>query len=317
MNESDLATTSLIALGVPSQLIHLPLTGGMYLENSGGIPINHYWPGASVGIRKEPEHVVPQQRAEAFLVANSVLAILTVVKDNVPVDRQIEFDCFYMYLTKGFAQSLVAIDATCQSKCYLDAFRILRSLHGQVYLLLLFALGPHLFDKWLKDPKNEIFLDGAIRRESSKYGLHIYPHLYEEYSEIVHGQHQAQKELGFMVKGLFPEIVPIANRVYVTTKLLFGVIGWIGMCYLSLDYRPNSVNQLADLDSLWCFFQEEMLAPNRSDHLFTTVAVDRHWNKVGKNKWVISEPFNYKEFKRQIGLFHRDHSIKLLSSKYR
>ena len=232
-------------------------------------------------------------------------------------DRQQEFAVAYLFLLKGLAQTASSVHTLSSAGCYLDAISVIRSLHGRVNLLALFALGPHLFDEWLKTPKESRFLDGHIRDELANHKITIFPHLYEQFSETIHGQYQALAETGYLQEGLFPRIFAIENQVLVASKLLFGVVGCIGLSVLALWPCQAIVADLKEEETLFAFLVDKLLPPYRFDHLFTSIAEDRHWRKSGKDRKIVGEAFDHTEFRRQVELFGRKQRPKELGKPYR
>ena len=308
------AMCAIAALGAPEDVIHIPITGALYLQEMGGPSISTYWSGPEVA---EKSNLIQKQRGEMFLVVTSVLSLMELYALPSSPDKQQKFDVIFLFFLKSFAQTAVAVHHLSSAGCYLDAFSLIRSLVGRVNLLALFALAPHLFDEWLRFPKDKCFLDRYIRKELASHGITIFPHFYHQFSEAIHGQYQAVGETGYMEKGLFPKIIPIENQVLVANKLLFGVIGNIGLSALSLWPRPGSSEVLKEQERLFAFVVKELLPPNRFDHLFTTIAQERHWKSVEKNKTVIGEWFDQNVFRRELKLFGGNPPAKKLGDRYR
>jgi len=303
-------------MGVPNNTLHIPLIGSQYLEEMGWTPTSSFWNGTA---RSLPE----RQRNELYLVASGTIWIgLLLHKLPQQNDYRLQFDIAYLFQQKGVLQTLRSIDLLCSANCYPDALTIVRSLHTRLNLLILCSCGPYLFDDWLKNPKHEIFIDGHIRTELANHGLYPFPHLYDTFSEIVHGQYQALNESGYMVNGLFPEIPAIANLVLVGAKFLIGVMGWVGLSMLLQDRGGEGrgtrlPHELQEAVLLYKYFRESLLVPNRYDHLWTMIPEERHWNKAGKGKKIVAQWFEFDEYRRQLGLFHRKSQPKQLGKKYR
>ena len=184
-------------------------------------------------------------------------------------------------------------------------------------LLALFALGPHLFDEWLKDPRDKRFLDGRIRDELANHGISIFPHLYEQFSESVHGQYQALADAGYLEEGLLRRIVALENQVLVASKLLFGAVGTLGLSALELWPREGIRENLDESKELFGFLLDQILPPHRWGHLFTTIAEERHWRPAGKDKEIVAEWLDHGELRRQLELFGRKSRPKELGRPYR
>lgn len=313
--DENSALHAIATLGVPKEVLHIPLTGALYLQEMGGPAISTYWSGPEVA---EKSNLIQKQRGEMFLVVTSALSLVGLYAHPSSSGRQQEFDFIFLFFLKGFAQTAAAVHMLSSAGCYLDAFALIRSLAGRINLLALFALGPHLFDEWLKSPREKRFLDGHIRKELASHGITIFPHFYEHFSEVIHGQYQAITELGYTQEGLFPKIVPIENQVLVASKLLFGVIGTIGLSALALWPRQGISEELKEQERLFAFVVDELLPSNRLDHLFTTIAQERHWKETSeKNKKVIGEWFDPTGFRRQLNLFGGNPPAKQLGKVYR
>jgi hypothetical protein len=134
---------------------------------------------------------------------------------------------------------------------------------------------------------------------------------------FTHAQFTALSEVGYMEMGLFPRIPSIENRILESAKLLFGIIGSVGLSMLSLEPREKIEQDLSEHESLSNFMQETILKPNRFDHLLASIAEDRHWVEVGKNRKAIAYWFSSTELRRQLELFHRQSQPKRLGKQYR
>ncbi|MGP0592919.1 hypothetical protein ACTRXD_10355 [Nitrospira sp. T9] len=309
------ALHAIAALGVPKDLSHIPLTGALYCQEMGGPEISTYWSGPEVA---EQSNLIQKQRGEMFLVVNSVLSLAHLYARASSPGRHQEFDFTFLFFLKGFAQTAASVNLLCGAGCYLDALALIRSLASRVNLLALFALAPHLFDEWLIEPKDKCFSDGNVRKELSSHGITIFPHFYKQFSEVIHSQYQAVGEAGYMQKGLFPKVVSIENQILVASKLLFGVIGNIGLSVLALCPRPEIREELKEEKRLFAFFVHELLPPNRFDHLFTTIAKERHWKKTSKKQEeVIGEWFDLSIFRRQLDLFSQNSPAMELGNLYK
>lgn len=86
---STAALLALRALGTPQGVLHVPLTGALYLEEMGGPTVSSYWPGPEVA---NVEDVAVRQRAEMFLVVTAVLSLMRLYARPSAPGRQQEFD---------------------------------------------------------------------------------------------------------------------------------------------------------------------------------------------------------------------------------
>lgn len=303
----------LLKLGVPPEGVEYPFAGALYLEGVGGPPLSSFWNELSPDL-------VARQRDEFFLAGTTALAVAQLPRD-IPHrnDWRLSFDVAYLFQTKPLVQAIQAINLFCTARCYSDAFSVIRTLHSRTQQLVLFSLGPHLFDEWLRNPGHEKFLDGHIRGELSNQGIYVFSHLYDQLSEVVHGQLQALSETGYFEKGLFPEIPAVANMVFVAAKFLLGVIGWVGVSAVLVDQdgvaqKPPGIEALT---AIYSTMFSNVLRPARFDHLWTMLAEERHWEKAGKDKTIIAKWFQFEEYQRQLRLFHRPGQPKSLGKRYR
>jgi hypothetical protein len=304
---------ALLEIGVPTDVIVLPLTGGLYLEAMGGPPRCSYWNST------KDSPILEKQRDEYYLAGTSALMVAHLMT-KVPNQEEwrLKFDVVYLFQVKLLAQTIRAIDLLCSAHCYGDALTLVRSLHSRAYQVILFSLSPELFDEWLRSPRHEKFLDGHMRAELGNLNIHIFPHLYEQFSEVIHGQFQGLADAGYFEQGLFPKVLPIANMAYVSAKFLMGVIGWAGVCALLQDRGSLALpEELNNLQKLYAFLVKGILIPNRFEHLWTMMAEERHWEKVSKTEVSIGKWFDFDEYKRQLDLFHRRSQPKKLGKKYR
>ena len=73
-----------------------------------------------------------------------------------------------------------------------------------------------------------------------------------------------------------------------------------------------------DMDELYEHFFKTILDPSRLDHVFSVVlGEDRHWKKIGKNKFNPGGTYSFAQLKDQIQKFHRtDGNQNRLSKRY-
>jgi hypothetical protein len=195
---------ALVALEVPSALVRIPIAGALYLENMDAPEPALWWP-SDLG-SNDVDNWLARQHAELSLVLTSTLSVMALFGRPSKRDEDIDFDVAFLLLAKGLAPSAAAIQLLTGARCYADGFGVVRSLHTRVNLLALMSFGPHLFDEWLKAPKQPRFLDGRVRAELLNHGIYTFPHMYEQASEVVHSQLSALAEAGYMEAGLFPRI---------------------------------------------------------------------------------------------------------------
>jgi len=287
----------------------------MYLEEMGAPEAALWWPAENPD--DKVANWLARQHTEFSLVVTSALSLAPLFGQPSTLDWEIDFNIAYLFFAKGCAQAAAAIQLLTHSRCYADAFTTVRGLHTRVNFLTLMALGPHLFDEWLKSPKESRFLDGHVRDELANHEIGTFPHVYEHASEVVHAQFTALAEAGYMETGLFPRVPAIENRVLASAKFLFGIIGWVGVSVLALQAGSRIDQELRDHENLFAFLDRDILAPNQFDHLLASIAEDRHWTTIGKDKMAIAHWFSASEFRRQLELFHRSSQPKRLGKQYR
>ena len=257
-------------------------------------------------------------REEYYVILSSYLSLVGLSHNIKPKNEwRLKFDCAFLLQTKSIMQSSNSLDLLTKNCCYNDAFAICRTLISRLNLLLIFALNPDLFDEWLKNPKDEKFLDGHIRKELSNNGISTVDHLYELTSEIIHYHHDGLVNSGYFEKGGFVEIPGVSNQIYVIAKFVLGMMFQTVISMIIQDYDGESLPEdIGELDKLFNWFLNSYLVSNRYDHIFTFFAEDRHWEKVGKNKYKFWSEYNFIELRNQIIKFHRNNQKKKLSKKY-
>ena len=298
----------LIEYGVPSNSVHIPVAGGVYFQEMGGVSINTYWNSSEFN-----------NRDELFMISNTYFSLQNFVTMLQHYNGWREkFDVAFMFQLKPNAQSLLSLDKLLSSNCYIDAFAVLRSMLSRLNLLLLCSLKPALFDCWLKNPKQEIFLDGHIRKELENNGIFTMNHLYELSSEIIHGHLRGLENVGYMQQGIFPHIPAIENQILVISKFIFGMSCFSMISMMKIDRNLKLDDDgLVTHNNLMKFFLSTCLVHNRYDHLWTVIAKGRHWRKSGKNKMIIGGSFDHQKYFDLLLKFHRaSGQKKKLSSKY-
>jgi hypothetical protein len=305
----DRQLRTLFAWGLDRRYVDHLVGASLWFQEMGGTPVDEYW--------KLPPRF--DLRDEFFLVANSVFALASIVSTLTPAhDWCLSFQVAFLYQTKAHAQGVVALDTLARERCYADAFAVARAIHSRVNLLVLCSLAPGLFDRWLKNPQNPLFLDGNIRAELEAHGIDTMDHLYEAASEILHGQHEASTEIGYLQKGVFPDLPPIADQLYTMGKFMLAASAF-GMIQMSkLDGQDGEAAAQVDIETLYDRLQQDVLHQARLDHLWTTLASARHWRKVGKDRYDAGGLFRFSSYRDQLEKFHRSsRQRKTLSKKYR
>lgn len=300
----------LVALGVPVDAVKYPLAAAHHLEAMGGPSLSSYWnatPQPSLACARDKFLL-------AGVMALSVHRLLAAV--DYSHEWRLQFDVVYMSQSKSLAQSIKTIDLLCEAHCYADALSVIRTLHSRTQQLVLFSLCPCLYEEWLRNPRHEKFLDGHMRSELANHGIYVFPHLYDQASEVIHGHISALSEGGYFESGLFPEIPSMANTVYVIAKSLAGVIGWTGLSATIADLKnQNQDSSITAIARIYTSMLKDVLDPRDICSIWSLLGQDRHWEKTGKNKRT-ARWFDFIEYQRQLQLFHRQVQPKRLSKKY-
>jgi len=286
------------------------VSGGSFLQDEGGSDLNTYW-------NNSKNFTV---RDEFFLIANTILPLAKITTELEGEDWLLTFQAAFLSQVKQTVQSVRALDLLALSNCYADAFSVIRALHSRTNLMILFSLNPYLFRHWLDHPKDPKYLDGHIRNELGNHGLRTMIHSYEHNSELLHGQIQAHAEVGLFEKGIFNDIFAIKNQLYVLGKFIVAAFAHtiIQASMVGEIKKGQNKEEIANFESMFNQFFDTILSQNRWDHLFATIAKDRHWEKIGKKKYDIGGAFNYLEYKDQLIKFHRSSGQrKQLSKAYR
>ncbi|KAF0148025.1 MAG: hypothetical protein FD143_2968 [Ignavibacteria bacterium] len=292
---------------IPDHSIANIVAGAAYYENLNGVPSTEYWNNKDFDTRDE-----------FFVILNSFFGFFSLVK-RIPERNEwrLKFDVAFLFQLKSTSQSAFSINLLTSKHCYPDAFAICRTMISRLNQLILFAFNPELFDEWLKNPKDEKFLDGHIRNELTNNGISTVSHLYELTSEIIHSQYEGLVNAGYFEKGLFPEIPALRNQIFVIAKFILGMSYQTVLSMFLKDCDENNIpDELKYYNDLFEWFLKSYLVPNRIDHVFTFLAEDRHVEKVGKDKYKIGSTFNFNEVRNQIGKYHRKGQPKRLSKKY-
>lgn len=297
---------NLIFNEIPEEMLSLLVSGGLYFEHMNGVPLSEYWN------QKQFDN-----RDEFFVMLNSYFSLVSAI-NKTPHNNEwrLKFDVAYLFQLKSNAQSAKSLDILANSGCYADSYVICRAMISRVNLLMLCALNPNLFDQWLKNPKDERFLDGHVRSELINNGLNTIPHFYELMSEIIHGHATGLADIGYLQKGLFTEIKPIRNQIYVMAKFIIAMSYQLMLSMALQDCNGKVPDGLRVYDDFFQWLKKHYLVHNRIDQLFTFMAEDRHTEKIGKDKYVVGSTYNYDEIRVQLSKFHRTGQSKKLSKKY-
>jgi hypothetical protein len=300
----------LVALGVPADAVEVPLAAARHLEAMGGPSLQSYW-------NATPRPSLSCSRDKFLLAGVMALAVHRLLATvHCRHEWRLQLDVVYMTQTKPLVQSIKAVDLLCEARCYADALSVIRTLHSRTQQLVLFSLNPCLYEEWLQNPRHEKFLDGHIRRELASHGIHIFPHLYDQASEVIHGHLGALAEAGFFERGLFPEIPSVANTVFVLAKSLAGVMGWTGLSAVAADLGQEQDKFVKDVTRVYSSMLSAVLNPRDIYSIWSLLGQDRHWEKTGKDKHTV-RLFDFEDYQRQLQLFHRQTKPKRLSKKYR
>lgn len=294
--------------GVPEELSNLLIAGGMYLEGQGGIPLSDYW--------LSPTTV--NMRDEFFVVANTYLAVARIIPKLKCNHAWAEaFHVAFLLHMKANMQAINSLDSLCSMRCYGDAFSVIRSMHSRVNLLLLSALNPYLFNEWMRNPKDPKFLDGKVREILLNNNINTMDHMYEHYSEIIHGQFQALVDVGYMTGGIFPDLPAIMNQAYVSAKYLLAIAGYSLVVMSSADLgESNLPEKMKQAVILYDKMEDYIFAIGRLEHLQTVFAEQRHWVSVGKDKVIAGTAYSPSQLRDQIEKFHREKQPKTLRKPY-
>lgn len=303
----------LLHLGVPTSAVHHPLAGALWLDECGGPSSASFW-------KSTDPSLVERQRDEFFLAGTLALAGAKLLR-AVPHrnDWRLQFDVAYLCETKSLGQSIKSVDLLCSGKCYADALSVIRALHSRAARLVLFSLGPHLFDEWLHDSENKKFRDANTRHELSNHDVYVFPHFYHWFSDMVHGRLEALEEVGHFEAGLFPEIPAIENMVFVAAKLLLGIMGWTALsaAVVDQDGAPTAVADVIDIRNIYAAqFRDAALDAARFDHLWTTIPQERHAERALRDGMIDVKWFDFEDYQRRLGLFHRQEHPLQLSTNY-
>lgn len=301
---------TLLKLGFSDDQTAYLVSGGMWFEESGGCALSTYW--------NDPEKF--SMHDEFYLIANLLFSLAGFSNKNIKNDDLLSYQVVYLYFLKPNAQSILSITNLIENKCYGDAFAVCRSLHARVNLMLLLSLEPKLFDDWLRNPKEDCYLEGHIRTELNKFGICTMDHIYKLASEVIHNQYQSNADIGYFEKGLFSDIPAIENQILVSAKYILAAAAYSMLQYGLLSKADNGAYK--DYEIMNSFFNKLLksyLVQSRFEHLFTLIGEDRHWEKVGKNKVSMGGLFNFSTYSDNLSKFRSKKGkgqIKKLGKEY-
>ncbi|MDR6966146.1 hypothetical protein J2X31_000139 [Flavobacterium arsenatis] len=297
----------LIENEIPKEGINEILKGALFFEKTNGVSTSEYWKSKEL-----------TNRDEFYIVLNSYFGLIGAINENPENNEwRLKFDVAFLFQLKSNAQSAKSIELLTNNKCYADALVICRTLISRLNLLILCALNPDLFNIWLKNPKEKIFLDGQIRNELKNNNISLPTHLYEFYSEITHGQVQGLGEIGYFEQGLFADVKPAENQIWVTAKFIIATIYFTVLCMAVQDCEGKNIpERFKNHLILFEFFQKKYLVHNRIDQIWTFLLEDRHIEKAGKDESIFGRNYDFNGLKEQIIKFHRKGQKKKLSKKY-
>jgi len=314
MSKSLLEEKLIVLIGYglsESQAVKL-IAGGIYFQKSGGVDLTTYW--------NDPSNF--NIRDEFFLIANSHLAFIKLIEELDVIylrDWLGEFQVAYLFQIKLNAQTIKSIDVLLSQNCYADAFTLCRTLQSRTNFLLLCSLAPELFDHWLRNPNDQRYREGQVRKELAALSINTMDHIYKLASEIIHGHFLGHSGIGYFEKGWFKEIPPVRHQVYTIAKFLLAASTYAFIQAMLIGSKDGAnIRDTDDMDQLYEHFFKTILDPSRLDPVFSVVlGEDRHWKKIGKNEFNPGGTYSFAQLKDQIQKFHRtDGNQNRLSKRY-
>jgi len=289
----------LVDYGVSESQAAMLIVGGILFQQTGGIELATYW--------NDPGNF--SIRDEFFLVANSHLAFIELIKqlDTIYLEDWLgEFQVAYLFQMKLNAQTIKSIDILLSNNCYADAFCICRALQSRTNLLLLCVLAPELFDDWWSNPDAKRYREGQVQKELASLGINTMDHIYKLGCEIVHGHVIGHAGIGYFQEGWFKEISGVHHQIYAIAKFLLAASTYAFIQAMLIGSKAGAnIVGVKDMDQLYGHFFKTILAPNRIDHYFTVfLAEDRHWKKIGQNKFIGGGTYSFTHLKDLIHKFH-------------
>lgn len=273
--------------------------------------------GVTTGVEPFWKSETLSLRDEFFLVASLYYdSIGQIEKNKEQNEWRVSYDVAAIFLAKANAQTIRALELLVGAHCYADAFVLCRNLHSRLNLQILTALQPDLFDWWLKEPTAVIFREREMHGELENNGIPVMTHFYDLASEIAHSHASGLDATGFFNTGFFPELAPLANRIYTFAKFIIAGMAWTTICAIQVDATPTVPPEITARKALFDKLFADVLVTNRWDHVFLLMAEERHWKKIGKDKYQIGGGLNFTAIEEQMSKFHRSGQRKKLSKSY-
>jgi len=113
-------------------------------------------------------------RDEFYLTFYVLLMLLDSCKEGEINEWKLKFNVAFLYHIKFLMESCITIDMAIKRNYYTVCYPLLRSVHSNLFLVILSSFNPELFDHWLKNQKDNRYADGNIRNELLSHGLYIY-----------------------------------------------------------------------------------------------------------------------------------------------
>lgn len=286
------------------------IEGGLYFQRNDGVDVTTYWQKPSFDTRDE-----------FFLIANSNLTFIKLIKELDVGDIEDHLGLFqvaYLFQSKLNAQTIKSIDTLLCNQSYADSFALCRSLQSRVNLLLLFAFVPELFDHWIKNPNDQQYREGRVRKELADLGINTMSHIYRLASEVIHGHFLGHSNIGFFEKGLFSEIPLIRDQIYNASKFILAAATY-ALIQITLTGIKKGANQkdVISMDQLYEYFFKTILDPSNINHFWTILGESRHWIKTGDSSFNPGGIYSFSRIKELIQGFHGANAKgKRLSARY-
>jgi hypothetical protein len=304
----DQAIAILQKAGFSEDAIQELVAAAAFATDQGGVDVRTYWNTDELS-----------SRDEYFVVANCLIAIMSMSHDLRCVNPWMtDFWVGFLLQMKSNLQAIKSIDLLARDRCYFDAFSICRTVNSRANLLMLIAANPKLHDRWLKQARDEMFGESHVRQELLHCGFETMDHLYAELSDVVYSSFMGLAERGLLAEGHFPHLPAIENAVYVTAKFLFAMSCRVALSMIQIDedgQKPNP--RVKSVEIILNHIVANYLPPTRLENLFVTIAEERNWEKVGKEKHKIGGAYAFDAYHGNLQKFHRlKQQRKKMSKKY-